>query len=62
MVDQRVWKLYGEAKRAFEQDRLKATQTINEKLQTLYEIGQILLDLDVEEKRVYKADLVLIAN
>ena len=52
MVDQRVWKLYGEAKRAFEQDRLKATQTINEKLQTLYEIGQILLDPDVEDTTV----------
>lgn len=52
MVDQRIWKLYGEAKRAFEQDRLKATQTINEKLQTLYEIGQILLNPDVEDKTV----------
>ncbi|MFQ4142457.1 Tn3 family transposase [Chlorogloeopsis sp. ULAP02] len=52
MVDQRIWKLYGEAKRAFEQDRLKATQTINQKLQTLYDIGQILLNPDVEDHKV----------
>jgi hypothetical protein len=52
MVDQRIWKLYGEAKRAFEQERLKATQTINEKLQTLYGIGQILLNPEVEDNTV----------
>jgi TnpA family transposase len=52
MVDQRIWKLYGEAKRIFEQDRLKATETINEKLQTLYDLGQILLNPDVEDNTV----------
>lgn len=55
MVDQRLWKLYSEAKRTFEQERLKATQTIDEKLQTLYEIGQILLDSDVEDNSVRTA-------
>jgi TnpA family transposase len=52
MVDQRVWKLYGEAKRNFEQDRLKATETISEKLQTLYDLGQILLNPDVEDHTI----------
>jgi TnpA family transposase len=52
MVDQRLWKLYGEAKRAFEQDRLKATATINAKLQTLYQLGQVLLNPDVEDNTV----------
>lgn len=52
MVDQRIWKLYGEAKRNFEQDRLKATETINEKLQTLYNLGQILLNPDVEDHTI----------
>ncbi|NJL41382.1 MAG: transposase [Leptolyngbyaceae cyanobacterium SM1_4_3] len=52
MVDQRIWKLYGEAKRNFEQDRLKATETINEKLQTLYDLGQILLNPDVEDHTI----------
>jgi len=52
MVDQRIWKLYGEAKRHFEQDRLKATATINEKLQTLYNLGQILLNPDVEDHTI----------
>lgn len=52
MVDQRIWKLYGEAKRNFEQDRLKVTETINEKLQTLYDLGQILLNPDVEDNTV----------
>lgn len=52
MVDQRIWKLYGEAKRNFEQDRLKATETINEKLQTLYDLGQLLLSPDVEDHAI----------
>jgi hypothetical protein len=52
MVDQRIWKLYGEAKRNFEQDRLKATETINEKLQILYDLGQLLLNPDVEDHTI----------
>lgn len=35
MFDQRLWELYSQAKRQFEQDRLRATKSINQKLQTL---------------------------
>ena len=52
MFDQRLWELYNEAKREFKEDRLKATKSINKKLITLHDIGQILLDPDVEDKTV----------
>lgn len=54
MVDQRIWRLYREAKRTFEQERLQANQKINEKLQTLYDLGQILLDAEVDDDTVRK--------
>lgn len=52
MVDQRLWELYNQAKRTFEADRLQATKTINEKLQTLHKLGQILLDSTVDDQTV----------
>lgn len=52
MYDQRLWELYSEAKREFKEDRIKATKSINQKLQTFQEIGQILLDPDVDDKTV----------
>lgn len=52
MVDQRLWKLHNEARRTFEADRLQATKTINEKLQTLHKLGQILLDAGVDDQEV----------
>ena len=52
MYDQRLWELYSEAKREFKADRIKATKSINQKLQTFQEIGQILLDPDVDDKTV----------
>ncbi|MGI0488498.1 Tn3 family transposase [Pantanalinema rosaneae CENA516] len=44
--------LHNEAKRTFEADRLQATKTINEKLKTLHQIGQILLDAEVDDQKV----------
>lgn len=56
MFDQRLWELYNEAKREFKEDRLKATKSINKKLITLHDIGQILLlDLLVFWERTYNA-------
>ena len=52
MFDQRLWEFYNDAKREFQQDRLKATQSINEKLKTFHDIGQVLLDSEVEDKTV----------
>jgi TnpA family transposase len=52
MFDQRLWELHNEAKRTFEADRLRATKTINEKLKTLHQIGQILLDAEVDDQKV----------
>lgn len=52
MFDQRLWDLHNEAKRTFEADRLQATKTIKEKLQTLHKIGQILLDAEVDDQKV----------
>ena len=52
MFDQRLWELYNEAKREFQQDRLKATQSINEKLKLFRELGQVLLDPEVEDETV----------
>lgn len=52
MFDQRLWELHNEAKRTFEADRLQATKTINEKLKTLHQIGQILLDAEVDDQKV----------
>jgi hypothetical protein len=52
MFDQRLWELYKESKREFQQDRLNATQSINQKLETLSQIGEILLDPEVEDKTV----------
>jgi TnpA family transposase len=55
MFDQRLWELYNEAKREFKEDRLKATKSINKKLITFHDIGQILLDPDVDDQAVRKA-------
>ncbi len=52
MFDQRLWELYKESKREFQQDRLNATRSINQKLETLSQIGEILLDPEVEDKTV----------
>lgn len=52
MFDQRLWELYNQAKREFEKDRLKATKNINEKLKTLRDLGQVLLDSDVDDQIV----------
>lgn len=52
MFDQRLWELHNQAKRTFEADRLQATKTINEKLQTLHKIGQILLDAEIDDQKV----------
>jgi TnpA family transposase len=52
MVDQRLWELYNQAKRNFDSDRLMASKTIDEKLKTLQDIGQILLDGDIEDNSV----------
>ena len=54
MFDQRLWELYRQAKRKFEQERPQATQSINEKLTTLNKIGKILLDPEVEDATVRK--------
>lgn len=52
MVDQRLWELYNQAKRNNERDRLLASKTIDEKLKTLQNISQILLDQDIEDNSV----------
>ena len=52
MVDQRLWELYNQAKRNFDSDRLQASKTIDEKLKTLQDIRQILLDQDIEDNSV----------
>ena len=52
MVDQRLWELYNQAKRNFDSDRLMASKTIDEKLKTLQNIGQILLDREIEDNLV----------
>ena len=54
MFDQRLWELYSDAKREFKEDRLKATRSINKKLMTFRDLGQILLDPEVEDKTVRK--------
>ncbi|NET39581.1 MAG: DUF4158 domain-containing protein, partial [Cyanothece sp. SIO1E1] len=60
MFDQRLWELYRQAKRKFEQERLQATQSINEKLTTLNKIGKILLDPEVEDVTVRKTTFACI--
>ncbi len=52
MVDQRLWELYNQAKHNFNQDRLLATQTIDQKLKTLQNIGDILLDPNIKDHSV----------
>lgn len=52
MFDQRLWELYAESKREFKEDRIQATKSINQKLQAFQEIGQILLDPDIDDKTV----------
>ena len=52
MVDQRLWELYNQAKRNFDSDRLLASKTIDQKLKTLQDIGQILLDQNIEDNSV----------
>lgn len=54
MFDQRLWELYSDAKREFKEDRLKATRSINKKLMTFRDLGQILLDREIEDKTVRK--------
>ena len=52
MVDQRLWELYNQAKRNFDSARLLASKTIDQKLKTLQDIGQILLDQNIEDNSV----------
>ncbi len=52
MIDQRLWELYNQAKRNFDSDRLMASKTIDEKLKTLQDIGQILLERGIEDNSV----------
>ena len=52
MVDRRLWDLYNQVKRNFDSDLLMASKTIDEKLKTLQDIGQILLDGDIEDNSV----------
>ena len=52
MVAQRLWELYNQAKRNFDSERLLASKTIDEKLKTLQDIGQILLDQSIEDNSV----------
>ena len=52
MIDQRLWELYNQAKRNFDNDRLMASKTIDEKLKTLQDIGQILLNQNIEDNSV----------
>ncbi|MEM8673234.1 MAG: hypothetical protein AAGF83_05105 [Cyanobacteria bacterium P01_G01_bin.67] len=58
MVDQRLWELYNQAKRNFDSDRLLASKTIDEKLKTLQDIGQILLDGEIEDNSVRVKNLI----
>ena len=55
MFDQRLWELFKDSKREFEADRLKATQAINQKLETLNIIGDILLDPEIKDDTVRQA-------
>lgn len=55
MVDQRLWSLHNQAKRTFEEERLQATKTIDEKLKTLHQLGKVLLDNSVEAQGVRAA-------
>jgi hypothetical protein len=55
MFDQRLWNLYSKAKRQFETDRLKATKSINAKLRTLRDLGQVLLNPNVDDPTVRQA-------
>lgn len=52
MVDHRLWELYNQAKRSFDSDRLLASKTIDAKLKTLQDLGQILLNQDIEDNLV----------
>lgn len=52
MVNQRLWDIHNECKRAFEDDRLAATKTINETLSALKVLGSILLDETVDDSTV----------
>ena len=52
MVDQRLWQLYNQAKRNFDSDRLMASKTIDKKLKILQDIGQVLLDQNIEDNSV----------
>lgn len=54
MVDQHTWGFYGDARREFEQDRLKASRTINQKLVTLRELGKVVFDPEVDDNSVRK--------
>lgn len=55
MVDQNIWRLYGDAKRTFENDRLRAARTINQKLVTLRDLGAVVFDAEVDDSAVRKA-------
>lgn len=52
MVDVRLWDLHNECKRAFQEDRLAATQTINETLSVFKTLGNVLLDEGVDDATV----------
>ena len=55
MVDVRLWELHNESKRAFQHDRLAATETINETLEVLKHLGAVVLDPNVDDAAVRRA-------
>nr|MDQ3398786.1 Tn3 family transposase [Deinococcota bacterium] len=52
MFGERLWDLHNECKRAFQEDRLAATKTINETLSAFKTLGKVLLDEEVDDATV----------
>lgn len=55
MFDQRLLELHNLARRTFEKERIAATESINAQLQTLREIGEVLLDSEIHDGAVRQA-------
>jgi hypothetical protein len=49
MFDVRLWELHGECRREFKNDRLAATQTINETMYVLSVLGRLYLDASPDD-------------
>lgn len=49
MFDVRMWELHGECRREFKNDRLAATQTINETMHVLSVLGRRYLDVSLDD-------------